>query len=451
MTLRQYIQAALAIGGAASAMYAAPASAASAAAGASLPQTTPDGVTLIEVSRELPISQPIVLFLRPGDDKGHTLFTYEKDAAGVSKCDSECSKEFVPFAAATNAKVGGDWSLVRRKDGARQLAYQGQPLYVWSKEQNPGEVATNVGLAETANGKFAEDPVKAGSLMPPAGWLVARLNPAKMVTMPDGIDARMVPTAEAVILTDFNGRTLYSFSGDAKQDAASCVVGQCERRWQPLVAPEMASGVGEFSLVTRSDGVKQWAYRKKALYLFDGDKLPGDVNGVGVDPRWTTAALTEAFRPARVGISNLDGYGNSLALDGFTLYGGYQFEKRWGGRNLRDTFTNIYWKGKKLGAMACDDDECLKVWHPFAAPADAVANGFWEPVTRSDGTKQWAYKGYALYTYAKEDAPKEHYAQAVYSFSKIDGNDAELKRAAFLEELGKTSGGAGIYWSVARP
>jgi predicted lipoprotein with Yx(FWY)xxD motif len=448
MTLPQCIRAALAIGATATAFSAMPAQAAGTVA---LPPTTPDGITLIEVSRELPISQPIVLWLRPGDAEGRTLFVSDKDTAGVSKCEGDCAKEFMPLAAPASAKSNGDWSIIRRKDAARQWAYQGHALYTWSKEQTPGEVATNVGLAETANSKFAEDPVKAGSLMPPAGWQVARLTPAKSLMLPDSIDARMVTTAEAVVLTDFNGLTLYSFAGDPKQDAGACVLGQCETRWLPLAAPEMASPVGDFSLMTRADGMKQWAYKKRALYLFKGDKLPGDVNGIGVDPRWTAAALSEDFRPANVSVNNLDGYGNVLSLNGYTLYGGYQFEKRWGGRNLRDTFTNIYLKGKRLGSSACDDEECLKTWHPFAAPADAVANGFWEPITRSDGSKQWTYKGYALYSYAKEDAPKEHYAQATYTFSKLDGTEAEYKRAAFLEEIGKTSGGAGIYWSIARP
>ena len=31
-----------------------------------------------------------------------------------------------------------------------QWAYQSRPLYTWSQEEEPGEVATNVGLTETA-------------------------------------------------------------------------------------------------------------------------------------------------------------------------------------------------------------------------------------------------------------------------------------------------------------
>ena len=61
-----------------------------------------------------------------------------------------------------------------------------------------------------------------------------------------------------------------------------------------------------------------------------------------------------------------------------------------------------------MGGDACADDECLKIWRPFRASADAKSNGFWEVITRHDGIKQWAYKGYALYTYAGDKAPGQN-------------------------------------------
>jgi predicted lipoprotein with Yx(FWY)xxD motif len=421
------------------------------AALAGVPASTPAGITLVEVVRELPISQPQVLWLRPGDAEGRTLFSFEKDAPGSSKCDKECASQFPPLTAPADAKNVRDWSVIRRKDGGRQWAYQGHPLYTWSKEATPGEVATNVGLTETANSKLAEDPVKAGSLLPPAGWQVARFTPEKSIVLPDGIDAKLVAVAQGVVLTDFNGLTLYTFKGDPRHDGDGCATARCEAQFSPVTAPAIASTVGEFSVVSRADGTRQWAYMKQPLYAFKGDKLPGDVNGAGVDSRWDVAVLSTDFRPASVAVANLDGYGNVLSLNGFTLYGGYAFDKRWGGRNLRDTFTNVYARGKRLGTAACADEQCLKTWRPFLAPSDARANGFWEPVSRGDGTKQWAYKGFAMYTYVPEDAPHEHIGQAIYEFSKPEGSEAEFKRAAFLEEIGKASGGAGIYWSVARP
>src|SRR5687767_5342612 len=83
-----------------------------AAAPAVIP-TTPEGVTLIEVTRELALSQPEYLWSRPGDAAGRTLFVSNADAPGLAKCVDACAKEFPPLLAAAGAKGFGDWSLVR--------------------------------------------------------------------------------------------------------------------------------------------------------------------------------------------------------------------------------------------------------------------------------------------------------------------------------------------------
>jgi len=420
------------------------------AGGKQVASTTPPGITLIEVMRDLPISEPQVLWLRPGDADGRTLFVYAQDGAGKSNCAGPCALEFPPLLAAADAKPSMDWSLVRRSDGKLQWAYQSHPLYTWTKETVPGEVATNVGLLETANAKTAEVPVTAGSLLPPSGWQVARFNPAASLALPDGFDARLVAAAQAVALVDINGRTLYTFAGDARRDGQDCAGSGCSLQWQPVAAPALALALNEFSVVKRADGSQQWAYKGKPLYLYPGDKLPGDANGIGVDARWSVAAISENFRPAHISIVSFNGYGAALAVDGATLYGGYPFEKRWGGRNLRDTFTNQYARGKHLGASACTD-ACLQTWHPLLAPANAVANGFWETIARPDGTRQWAYKGYALYTYVGDKGPGDHNGQAIYDFAKTEGDASDLKRTAFFAEIAKADAGAGIYWNIAKP
>lgn len=420
---------------------------ASAAAG-DVPPTTPQGITLIEVMRELPISQPEILWLRPGDSQGRTLFTYERDEPGISRCEGECAIEFPPLVAPPGVNAAGDWSLLSRKDGTKQWVYQSQPLYTWSAEQVPGEVATNVGLTETANSKFAEDAVEAGELLPPEGWKVARFTPGESITTPVGIEVSLIDSVQAVALTDEDGRTLYAFDGNVNE---ACAADECGRLWRPLFAPAIATGIGDFTVVTRGDGTPQWAYRGRPLFTHGDDELPGDAHGAGLHEKLQVAILTENFSPAEVGVTFLNGYGAALTRDGMTLYGGYAFEKRWGGRNLRDTFTNVYFKGKQLGGAACVDEQCLSTWRPFRAPEEAQPNGFWEPIERDDGTRQWAYKGYALYTYAGDDAPGEHYGQAVYDFAKPAGEGFSFQRVSYLQEISKASGGVGIYWNIAKP
>jgi predicted lipoprotein with Yx(FWY)xxD motif len=417
-----------------------------------VPATTPAGVTLVEVVRELNASEPKLLWIRPGDSEGHTLLSFDRDTAQHSACVDACAKEFLPLRAARGARPFGDWSLVARHDGASQWAYQRHPLYTWAKESMPGEVATNIALKETANLKLAEDPVQPGSLLPPEGWSVVRFTPGASWTLPDGIDVQLLESAQVVSLVDGRGLTLYSFDGEAARDGQSCAAEGCTVQWLPLAAPALAMPVGDFSIVSRPDGSKQWAYQRRPLYEFSGDRLPGDAHGIGIDKHWTIAAVSENFRPQNVSVVTFNGYGDALSWNGRTLYGGYPFEKRWGGRNLHETFShNAYYKGKRLGAAACIDSQCLQRWQPLLAPADAQSGGFWEIVKRPDGSRQWAYKGYALYTYAADKSPSDHSGQATYDFHNPEGDYSDFKQAVFLADFAHYRGGAGIYWSIAKP
>ncbi|MEL6169259.1 MAG: hypothetical protein AAFR35_11240 [Pseudomonadota bacterium] len=48
---------------------------------------------------------------------------------------------------------------------------------------------------------------------------------------------------------------------------------------------------------------------------------------------------------------------------------------------------------------------CAQAWPPLAAPANATAEGNFTPITRADGTKQWAYKGQPLYGWQGDARP----------------------------------------------
>jgi predicted lipoprotein with Yx(FWY)xxD motif len=419
----------------------------------SVPLTVPMGVTLVEVARELTLSQPDILWVRPGDPDGRTLFTSAADAPGVSKCVDACAKEFQPLVAAKGSKAGGDWTLIKRTDGGRQWAYQGQPLYTWVQEQEPGEVAVNVGAAESAGAKLAERKLDAGNLLPPEGWQVARFKPESAVKMPSGVNARIIGAAQGIVLTDHAGFTLYAFDGDPKKDRQTCTDSGCQFDWLPLMAPDFARSVGDFTIVARADGATQWAYNKQPLYRYRGDLLPGDAFGENVNRKWKIAGITQSFHPAHVDVANIEAYGSSLTVNGMTLYTGVLAQKRWGGRNTRDGFRNSWSKGLRLGGAACGSQKCLDEWHPFLASKDAQASGFWQIYARPDGTRQWAYKGYALWTHAADRKPGDITGQMTYDYAKLGGSESDLKRTAFLDDVGgdRVYGGAGIYWVLARP
>ena len=70
---------------------------------------------------------------------GMTLYTFDKDSGGKSVCNGPCATNWPPVLVDANAAVSGDYSVVTRDDGKRQLAYKGKPLYFWSKDSKPGD------------------------------------------------------------------------------------------------------------------------------------------------------------------------------------------------------------------------------------------------------------------------------------------------------------------------
>ena len=74
------------------------------------------------------------------DSKGMTLYTYDKDSSGKSTCTGQCAELWPPHFAPGDAKADGDWTVVTRRDGKKQWAYKGKPLYLWKEDKKPGDV-----------------------------------------------------------------------------------------------------------------------------------------------------------------------------------------------------------------------------------------------------------------------------------------------------------------------
>ena len=69
---------------------------------------------------------------------GMTLYTFDKDTAGSGKstCNGPCATNWPPLMGST---ASGDYSVITRDDGAKQIAYKGKPLYFWIKDMKPGD------------------------------------------------------------------------------------------------------------------------------------------------------------------------------------------------------------------------------------------------------------------------------------------------------------------------
>ena len=91
--------------------------------------------------------------------------------------------------------------------------------------------------------------------------------------------AAVADTAKGKTLVDAKGMTLYTFDKDT--DGKSACNGPCAVNWPPLAAAAGAAAMGSWSVVTRDDGGRQWAYKGKPLYTWVKDGKPGDVTGDG--------------------------------------------------------------------------------------------------------------------------------------------------------------------------
>lgn len=89
------------------------------------------------------------------------------------------------------------------------------------------------------------------------------------------------------VFTDANGMTLYTYDEDTP--GKSKCTGLCAVFWPPVIAADTAKPTGGFTIITRDDGTKQWAYHGKPLYGYARDAKAGNTSGDGVDGVWHVA------------------------------------------------------------------------------------------------------------------------------------------------------------------
>jgi predicted lipoprotein with Yx(FWY)xxD motif len=98
-----------------------------------------------------------------------------------------------------------------------------------------------------------------------------------------------VKAADGVLTGASNGMTLYTFDKDMAGSGKSACNGPCATNWPPLAADAGATPSGEYTVITRDDGAKQWAHKGKPLYFWVKDKKPGDKTGDGFNGVWHAA------------------------------------------------------------------------------------------------------------------------------------------------------------------
>lgn len=105
---------------------------------------------------------------------------------------------------------------------------------------------------------------------------------AACASMSDAAPARMA----GGMLVGPNGMTLYTFDRDTTGAGKSVCNGPCAVNWPPLMASATDKASGDYSVITRDDGSRQWAMKGKPLYYWKNDTKAGDKTGDGVQNVW---------------------------------------------------------------------------------------------------------------------------------------------------------------------
>jgi predicted lipoprotein with Yx(FWY)xxD motif len=183
---------------------------------------------------------------------GMSLYTFAKDATGVSNCVGACATNWPPLL--TNdgdnlAETGiSDIGTFKRSDGGTQVMYKGRPLYTWSKDTKSGDT--------TGQGFLG-------------AWFIANVQPTLSIT--NGL------------LVGANKLTVYVFDKDTA-GTSNCEAA-CLANWPALTVSQQtdlvapAGGMGKFSSIKRSNGDFQVTYNDRPLYYFGKDQKPGDAMG----------------------------------------------------------------------------------------------------------------------------------------------------------------------------
>jgi predicted lipoprotein with Yx(FWY)xxD motif len=205
------------------------------------------------------------------DNRGRTLYLFEKDRRGTSSCNGACAKAWPPLLASgkPHAGAGAKASLLgttKRGDGRRQVTYNGHPLYTFVKDiekgQTNGEGVDAFGaewyVVSSAGAKIAKQDAPAEPMVPsaiavPAGnqvYLVGHAVGVQTYSCNGLVWSFFAPRAN---LFDDNGRLIIAhFNGPTWQATdGSTVVGKAEASntvdatavpWLRLAATSTAAG-----------------------------------------------------------------------------------------------------------------------------------------------------------------------------------------------------------------
>jgi len=352
-----------------------------------------------------------------GDSKNQSDCTFEKTThtaglmspypPGLELPDLDkrlsCAEEWPPLFAADDAKPVGDFTLITRKDGKKQWAYDEHALYTSHLDKAPGDVmaATSRESGGGNDGPATRRPAQPPSAVPP-GFAV------------------LTTTSGRQLLNDKN-YSIYVSDRDGPNVSKCDEV--CARTWRPMLAPVSARAQGEWSVLERSPGVYQWAFRKRPLYTYSLDYDIRSVKGSD-EPGWHNVYL-QRTPPVPRHFTQAETLAGIVLADenGKTIYT-YNC-----GDDSKDQLACDHPGAPQQYRLAIcgggDAARCLATWpYVIAAPDAKAENRSWsiltiDPMTgrlasagQAGALRVWAYRDRPVYTYAKDQKPGDTFGIA---------------------------------------
>ncbi len=305
-----------------------------------------------------------------------------------------CVEVWPPVYAADDSKPIGKWTILERKEGKKQWAFDGYALYSSVLDRERGDVNGGSAFEQANDSPALRRPVGPPSIVPPA-FAIKQMRTGR-------------------ILVNHVGFSVYASDKDGP-NKSNCDSG-CLREWSPAIAPEAAQPQGEWAVIERSPGIKQWTFRKQPLYTRKADRRSRSLEGGDV-PGWRNVYAQRAPAPPKEFTIQDSRLGQVLADSrGSTIYL----------YNCADD---------ALDQLACDHpdtpqayrisicgggsvERCLQTFPYVVASKDAKSDSrIWsvmaiDPKTghraapgQADAVQVWAFRDRPVYTYSGDKEP----------------------------------------------
>jgi predicted lipoprotein with Yx(FWY)xxD motif len=169
----------------------------------------------------------------------------------------------------------------------------------------------------------------------------------------------------------------------------------CAQMWPPVLAENDALPVGDWTIVTRPDGNRQWAYNQQPLYTAVLDRKPGDtIGGTKRDMSPGVSARPAVRNPIGPPPSVPPGFDVLSTVNGRLLVVASNSSRK----------PSLYTFEKDTAKKSACVDECLDSWIPALSPAELALppSKEWGFLERSPGVRQWVFRGKPVYTHVAD-------------------------------------------------